>query len=115
MIKHTQTTPHLLHVSNFDDLINTPFKPPINAISWSRELAGDFEEIIHAIDFEGNILELDEEDLMALNLSEAGKTARTRVRQRLHLAARRRHQCAGIRRRWIYLIHQVRHHHALRR
>ena len=79
MVKHTQTTPHLLHVSNFDDLINTPFKPPINAISWSRELAGDFEEIIHAIDFEGNILELDEEDLMALNLCEAGKTARNTI------------------------------------
>lgn len=79
MIKQTQTTPHLLHVSNFDELINTPFKNPINAISWSRELEGDFEEIIRAIDFEGNILELDEEDLMALNLSEAGKTARNTI------------------------------------
>ena len=76
---HTQTTPHLLHVSNFDDLINTPFKTPINTISWSRELDGNFEEIIHAIDFDGNILELDEEDLMALNLSEAGKTARNTI------------------------------------
>jgi len=79
MMKHTQTTTLLLQVSNFDDLIKTPFESPINAISWSRELEGDFEEIISAIDFEGNILEVDEEDLMALNLSEAGKSARNTI------------------------------------
>jgi len=79
MMKHTQTTPLLLQVSNFDDLIKTHFEFPINAISWSRKLEGDFEEIISAIDFEGNILEVDEEDLMSLNLSEAGKTARNTI------------------------------------
>jgi hypothetical protein len=70
---------NLKHVSNFQDLISTPFQGTTNALSWSRELEGDFEEIINAIAFEGTMLEIDEEDLLALELSEAGSVARETI------------------------------------
>ncbi len=70
---------HPLFVTNFQELISTPFQGPTNAISWSRELKGDFEEIIHAISYEGNMLEIDEDDLLELELSEAGKVARETI------------------------------------
>lgn len=63
-------------VSTFQDLISTPFQGTCNAISWSRQLEGDFEEIVKAISFEGNMVEIDQEDLLALELSEAGQIAR---------------------------------------
>ena len=70
---------NLLHVSNFQELISTPFQGTTNAISWSRDLEGDFEEIVNAIAFEGTMLEIDEEDLLELKLSEAGKVARETI------------------------------------
>jgi hypothetical protein len=76
---------NLLHVSNFQELISTPFQGTTNAISWSRELEGDFEEIVNAIAFEGSMLEIDEEDLLALELSEAGKVARETILSDLKL------------------------------
>ncbi len=69
----------LLHVSNFQDLISTPFQGTTNALSWSRELAGDFEEIVNAFHFEGNMVEIDEEDLLGLKLSEAGQVAKETI------------------------------------
>ena len=63
-------------VSTFQDLISTPFQGTCNAISWSRQLEGDFEEIVNAIDFEGNMVEIDYEDLLALELSVDGQIAR---------------------------------------
>ncbi len=76
---------NLLHVSNFQELISTKFQGTTNAISWSRELEGDFEEIVNAIAFEGSMLEIDEEDLLALELSEAGKVARETILSDLKL------------------------------
>ncbi len=67
---------NLLHVSNFQDLISSPFQGTTNALSWSRELAGDFEEIVNAFHFKGTMMEIDEEDLLLLELSEAGHVAR---------------------------------------
>lgn len=64
------------NVNTFQDLISTPFQGTCNAISWSRELEGDFEEIVNAIDFEGNMVEIDYEDLLALELSVDGQIAR---------------------------------------
>ena len=78
----TETLPNssnLLHVSNFQDLISTPFQGTTNALSWSRELAGDFEEIVNAFHFEGTMMEIDEEDLLGLELSEAGRVARETI------------------------------------
>ena len=79
MTKSLPKSSNLLHVNNFQDLISTPFHGTTNAISWSRELEGDFEEIVNAIAFEGTMLEIDEEDLLALELSEAGSVARETI------------------------------------
>ena len=70
---------HPLQVNNFQALISTPFHGTTNAISWSRDLEGDFEEIVNTIAFEGTMLEIDEEDLLALELSEAGSVARETI------------------------------------
>jgi hypothetical protein len=79
MIKNLPKSSNLLHVNNFQELISTPFHGTINAISWSRKLKGDFEEIVNAVAFEGTMLEIDEEDLLELELSEAGKVARETI------------------------------------
>ena len=79
MTENLSNSSKLLHVSNFQELISTPFQGTTNAISWSRELAGDFEEIVHAFHFEGTMMEIDEEDLIELELSEAGRFARETI------------------------------------
>ena len=79
MTKTLPNSSNLLHVSNFQDLISTPFQGTTNAISWFRQLEGDFEEIVNAIHFEGNMVEVDVEDLLDLELSEAGKVARETI------------------------------------
>jgi hypothetical protein len=79
MTKNLPNSLNLLHVNNFQELISTPFQGTTNAISWSRELEGDFEEIVNAIAFEGTMLEIDEEDLLAMELSESGKVARDTI------------------------------------
>ncbi len=79
MTKTFPNSSNLLHVSNFQELISIPFQGTTNAISWSRELEGDFEEIVNSIAVEGTMLEIDEEDLLAMELSEAGKVARDTI------------------------------------
>src|ERR1700712_1788692 len=64
------------YVTNFQDLVSTPFHGAINAICWSRELAGDFGEIVNKISLNENIAVLDEEVLRELLLSEQGQLAR---------------------------------------
>ena len=63
-------------VSNFEALVSTPFVGAMNAVCWSRTLSGDFEEIVNKSALNENITVLDEEDLLALSLSEEGKLAR---------------------------------------
>lgn len=63
-------------ISNFQDLISTPFQGTTNAIGWQRELQGDFAEIVNAISFDGNLLVVTIEMLQELNLSEQGTLAR---------------------------------------
>jgi hypothetical protein len=63
-------------VSNFEELVSLPFHGAMNAICWSRTLAGDFEEIVNKINLDENIRVLDEEDLLSLSLSDEGKLAR---------------------------------------
>lgn len=70
--------PHkqIKQVTNFDELVSTPFQGEINAICWTRELKGDFAEIVNAISFSENMMELDLEELLELQLSEQGQVAR---------------------------------------
>ncbi len=63
-------------VTNFEDFVSTSFHGEMNAICWRRKLIGDFSEIVKKIELNGNIVELDQEELRALQLSEQGQLAR---------------------------------------
>jgi hypothetical protein len=63
-------------VTNFQDLVSTPFHGAINAICWTRKLTGDFAEIVNKVELHENIAVLDEEELNELQLSEQGQLAR---------------------------------------
>lgn len=68
---------HQIHrVTNFQDLVNTPFQGETNAICWSRELVGDFSEIVKKIETNDNITVFGEEELLELELTEQGQLAR---------------------------------------
>tara|TARA_B110000285_G_scaffold192664_1_gene221185 strand:+ start:2475 stop:3173 length:699 start_codon:yes stop_codon:yes gene_type:complete len=63
-------------VTNFQDLVSTPFHGETNAIYWNRKLMGDFSEIVKKIELNENIAVLDQEELRELQLSEQGQHAR---------------------------------------
>lgn len=63
-------------VTNFEDLVSTPFQGAINAICWTRTLTGDFSEIVNKITPTENITVLHQEELHKLQLSEQGQLAR---------------------------------------
>ncbi|MFZ1788161.1 MAG: hypothetical protein WAT92_07620 [Saprospiraceae bacterium] len=63
-------------VTNFHDLISTPFHGVINAICWNRPLVGDFSEIINKFEADENITTIDEAALCEICLSEEGNLAR---------------------------------------
>jgi hypothetical protein len=63
-------------VTNFEDLISTPFHGEINAICWNRKLIGDFSEIVSKVELEENSIELSQEVLLQLQLSGEGQLAR---------------------------------------
>lgn len=68
---------HQIHcVTNFQDLVSTPFHGAINAICWTRKLTGDFAEIVNKVALNENIAVLDQEELCELQLSEQGQLAR---------------------------------------
>ncbi len=72
-------------VTNFQDLVSTPFHGNINAICWTRKLQGDFSEIVKKLELKGNITVLEEEDLFKLQLSEQGQLAREIILNDLQL------------------------------
>ncbi|ENV48737.1 hypothetical protein P255_02739 [Acinetobacter brisouii CIP 110357] len=63
-------------VSTFSELVNLHFQGNKNAICWSRNLIGDFKEIVEKLHLKENITEVSVEDLLALQLSEKGHLAR---------------------------------------
>lgn len=63
-------------VTNFKELVSTPFYKEINAICWKRKLIGDFSEIVKKVELNGNIATLDQKELRELQLSEQGQLAR---------------------------------------
>jgi hypothetical protein len=63
-------------VTNFQDLVSTPFHGEINAMCWSRKLTGDFSEIVERVEPDGNMAAIEEEELRELPLSEQGQLAR---------------------------------------
>ncbi|HEV2478218.1 MAG TPA: hypothetical protein VGS79_01085 [Puia sp.] len=64
------------YVTNFQDLVSTPFSGVMNAICWTRELMGDFSEIVKKVALTGNITVIEQEELCELQLSEQGQLAR---------------------------------------
>ncbi|TXF90833.1 hypothetical protein FUA23_05180 [Neolewinella aurantiaca] len=70
------STPQIQKTNTFKLLTTTPFKGDTNAICWSRNLEGDFAEIVEKVDVAEDIVTLGEEELMALELSEQGQLAR---------------------------------------
>jgi hypothetical protein len=70
-------TEHQIHyVSNFEELVTTPFRGAMNAICWTRTLTGDFAEIVNKVALTDNIAVLEAGQLCALVLSERGQLAR---------------------------------------
>lgn len=63
-------------VSSFQDLVATPFSGVVNAMGWTRSLAGDFAEIVEKVVLNGNITTIEEEELRNMQLSEQGQLAR---------------------------------------
>ena len=76
MIDHTLAKDQIHTVTNFNDLVATPFSGEMNAICWNRELKGDFLEIINKVALKGNITVISPEELLELQLSKQGQMAR---------------------------------------
>ncbi|WP_272023559.1 hypothetical protein [Olleya namhaensis] len=76
MIDLSQAEKQIRYVTNFKDLISIPFQAEINASCWTRNLVGDFSEIIKQIEQNETIVELNKEELLDLKLSEQGQLAR---------------------------------------
>jgi len=68
--------PRLKVVRSFEELVMTPMRDGINALCWQRTLQGDFGEIVEKLGVGRGITSIDEERLLALDLSEAGRVAR---------------------------------------
>ncbi|MES2430954.1 MAG: hypothetical protein V4556_08455 [Bacteroidota bacterium] len=76
MINPSQNENQIHYVTNFNDLVSTPFHGAINAICWTRKLAGDFGEIVNKVSLNENIEVLNQSALRKLQLSEQGQLAR---------------------------------------
>jgi hypothetical protein len=73
-LSHAENQIH--RVTNFQDLVSTPFYGEINAMCWPRKLTGDFSEIVKKVELNGNIATIEHEELRELQLSEQGQLAR---------------------------------------
>lgn len=76
MIDLSEAENQILCVTGFDDLISTPFQGMVNAVCWTRELKGDFSEIVSKLATKENITAVEPEELRALELTEQGQLAR---------------------------------------
>ena len=76
MIDLSHADNQIQSVTNFKDLVSTTFQGQLNALYWPRELTGDFSEIVKKIELNDTIIELEEEELRELQLSEMGQMAR---------------------------------------
>jgi len=85
MINPSQPKNQIHSVKNFHDLISTPFQKEINAICWTRKLVGDFSEIVQRVELNGNMTELNQDELRELKLSEQGQLAREIILNDLEL------------------------------
>jgi len=75
-MKDSSILNHIQYVTSFQELVSIPFSGTINAMCWKRELKGNFAEIVTKVELDGNMAELNREDLRRLQLSEQGQLAR---------------------------------------
>lgn len=69
MIDLSQDVHQIQCVTNFQDLVSTPFHGAINALCWTRQLIGDFAEIVEKVALDENITVLDEDALLELPIN----------------------------------------------
>jgi len=63
-------------VTSFSELIQTDFEGTRNALCWYRNLEGDFKELVSKLQLKENITVVTSKDLLALQLSSQGNSAR---------------------------------------
>ena len=61
---------------NFEELMSIPFHGHVNAACWTRQLVGDFAEIVSELSIVDNMEVISPEQLLSLSLSEQGQLAR---------------------------------------
>jgi hypothetical protein len=67
--------PRIRRVNSFQELINTRFANGVNALCWERQLEGDFAEVVQLLGPGEPITTVDEDRLLALPASAAGRVA----------------------------------------
>lgn len=75
-------------VSSFAELAGRTFADGINALCWPRNLAGDFQEVAHALAPGDGLVTIDVETLASLALSAAGRSAANAIVEDLRLLAK---------------------------
>ncbi len=67
--------PRIKLVGSFEELVSTPFANGVNALCWPRKLVGDFAEVMSHLTAREGITTLDEDELLTLPVSPAGRVA----------------------------------------
>ena len=65
------------YFANYNEFTSASFQGQNNANCWSRNLEGDFSEIVAKIDIQENIVAIDEQELLNLQLTNQGELARS--------------------------------------
>ncbi len=66
-------------VASFEELVGTRFEDGINALCWERSLSGDFAEVIEKLSAGEGITTIEDERLLELAVSPAGRVAVERL------------------------------------
>jgi hypothetical protein len=64
------------YVDSFEALVAARFEGDVNALCWPRQLPGDFQAVINALQTGEGMTTIDDDDLRALSLGFAGAVAR---------------------------------------
>jgi len=76
MIDSIPIEDQIQQVTNFQDLVSIPFQGKTNAMCWTRNLIGDFSEIVEKMELNEDMATIDTEQLLELDLSKQGQLAR---------------------------------------
>jgi hypothetical protein len=75
-LKYVPPSHRVRFVDSFEALISVRFEGDVNALCWPRQLAGDFQDVIDALQADEGMTTIEDDDLRALSLSAAGAVAR---------------------------------------